>query len=934
MIVHSIRASSFMKYEELDIDDLPKTGTICIRGDNEAGKTTIGEAIAFALFGRTTRIAAEDPTPVINWDADTARVAVQFEARGESYVVEREVDRSGRQAAKLSHLAGGNGGAPALVAETPAAVDEEIRAILGFGFEEFRYSFYLAQKELDLVRNRRSDNSRGVVHSMVGITALERTIDAARTELDDLAERERTLDRDLAVAKAVQGTLDLDPGERKALEADAETAGEKVRESHDRLEECRREAELVRTAVAARNEALTQWDKLHRAVLLRRHREAMGGGRRTLSQQRVTLVEAERAARAQAEDAEARLRASRDKVEKLRELAVKLTELEGNVALYRSELERDLRETASPEAKSDRTFLPSTKAEMVSVAQTRRDEFGRQKGRAKLGGIIALLLAIASGAAAWFLPQLLGREPDAAIGLDLSAWGRDIAVGIMHLRGLLGVVAALFLISAISFLMKAARFGRMQLETATNLVEVERELGAAKGKHEAARSFSIDRLSGIGAAIGAIGNAELTERFSGIESRFGELLSADQGASSLLESEQKAEASAREEAEEAGPRAADLGRLLRTADKELERLGGIDEAAASAASPNAKDTEDVAGLERRVDAVITVINQARFELEALKTGKDDADPDAKALAEQINATLGKFFGALGDESRKHRFLEASSLGDLADGHLPGTTGAGGTGAGGGGSLEALRAAVENERASLLEALGEEGDLWTRIGALDDEAANLKDALFVAEAKRSQAQAKIAAIASQVTRTADLLEKCEAVERELAPVKHDVAVRRALIELLGDTIGAMKRNLGPNLARYVARVLPRITEGRYRRVEITEDLDVKVFSGDRNEYIGLIDLSFGTTDQILLSMRLGLAHALAAAKGHDDKQFLFFDEPVASFDRERAKSCLEMLREHDDRFTQVFVITHQPDLPAELFNKVIEVEAGATRLEVR
>ena len=49
---------------------------IALVGENEAGKSTIGEAIAFSIFGRTIRTEDTDPTQAIHWDADECRTAI------------------------------------------------------------------------------------------------------------------------------------------------------------------------------------------------------------------------------------------------------------------------------------------------------------------------------------------------------------------------------------------------------------------------------------------------------------------------------------------------------------------------------------------------------------------------------------------------------------------------------------------------------------------------------------------------------------------------------------------------------------------------------------------------------------------------------------------------------------------------------------------
>ena len=56
MLIKSLEAHNFRKYEVLTVNDLPEYGLIAISGLNESGKSSIGEAIFFALFGRIFNI--------------------------------------------------------------------------------------------------------------------------------------------------------------------------------------------------------------------------------------------------------------------------------------------------------------------------------------------------------------------------------------------------------------------------------------------------------------------------------------------------------------------------------------------------------------------------------------------------------------------------------------------------------------------------------------------------------------------------------------------------------------------------------------------------------------------------------------------------------------------------------------------------------------
>ena len=52
-----------------------------------------------------------------------------------------------------------------------------------------------------------------------------------------------------------------------------------------------------------------------------------------------------------------------------------------------------------------------------------------------------------------------------------------------------------------------------------------------------------------------------------------------------------------------------------------------------------------------------------------------------------------------------------------------------------------------------------------------------------------------------------------------------------------------------------------TGGRYRRARVDHDLDIRVFSPDRGDFVRLIELSLGTADQVLLD-RLSASAVLA------------------------------------------------------------------------
>src|SRR6267378_182704 len=159
---------------------------------------------------------------------------------------------------------------------------------------------------------------------------------------------------------------------------------------------------------------------------------------------------------------------------------------------------------------------------------------------------------------------------------------------------------------------------------------------------------------------------------------------------------------------------------------------------------------------------------------------------------------------------------------------------------------------------------------------------------------------------------------------------DCAVVKMSIKGLEQTSESLRNRVKPQVERYMGLILPVITSGRYKAVELDEDYTVRVFDPEAGEFKPKEVFSGGTEDQLLLAMRLAFALALIPqAKGHNP-EFLFLDEPLGSSDRVRREGILALLhQELAQNFKQIFLISHVGDLEAEA-DTIIQMDNGAIR----
>jgi exonuclease SbcC len=107
MILTSLRAENVLKYERLALDLLPPQGVVAISGYNESGKSSIGETICFALFGRTFSLDPEHIRKIIRWGETRCNVVVTFRLGSEHLRLTRLLDSDGNHSARLARVGGG-----------------------------------------------------------------------------------------------------------------------------------------------------------------------------------------------------------------------------------------------------------------------------------------------------------------------------------------------------------------------------------------------------------------------------------------------------------------------------------------------------------------------------------------------------------------------------------------------------------------------------------------------------------------------------------------------------------------------------------------------------------------------------------------------------------------------------------------------------------
>ncbi len=142
---------------------------------------------------------------------------------------------------------------------------------------------------------------------------------------------------------------------------------------------------------------------------------------------------------------------------------------------------------------------------------------------------------------------------------------------------------------------------------------------------------------------------------------------------------------------------------------------------------------------------------------------------------------------------------------------------------------------------------------------------------------------------------------------------------------------------PHLGEVASELLATVTEGKYDRLEFTEDYGIEVYDGEDDRF-PLNQYSGGERDVIALCARLALSQVIGG-QATTPIQFMVLDEVFGSLDLDRRRNLMEMLQrlmEENQAFQQLFVISHVDDVKAgAMFDevwRVVEAADGVSQLE--
>lgn len=921
-----VELENFKQYSGVHRLEPGENAIVAVVGHNGAGKTTLFEAIEWCLYN-PSRIRNDSLIPRQHGGKPRVRVVLEDPGTGIVYEVERSLKGSSTQAEIYRQ----DQPESPIVQGTRQVTEYVSRELIGLSHTAFVSTFFTRQKELSFFGDMGATQRREQVGRLLGLE----TIRVAQKQIGERRTRKQAEARVKREQFEEQSQgIDFD-AERSRL--DAEIVAQQAARDGARIEESQCRASTA-TATAARETAQRRFAE-HARLMHRRQR--IDGDRLRLEEQR------DRAER----DLEAIAHAERE-IETHRHLAADEPALREAIAGHDRE-QRKADEERRLRTERERLITERPAVERALTMELARRSTGDAGSRSRAQSLASVLDQELARIAAIDLDRLDQQHKQAERLAELQ---RTIQKDTASLDSLIAHAAKLeaereaLLVGGTPaerlHLLQVER-GRLQEEAAALTSDADQTARRARQLHALAEQL---RTSDLGERCPTCARpfreGEAAETIEALAEQI-RILEAEVASKRATASERSNEADELRSRESVLLKEIEqlhelLGRLERGAEMIRDRqqtLREIEDAFRQALQAAGRTSVPSDGEITRLAAAYSeaaAICAQRADLEVAR------DRILRSLAEEARidadiAALGTI--AYDPEAHRRDYAAWEQARDAAA------------------RIEELsrrvaerperESAREQSRIGLEELDREQCAVDREIAALAYDPSELDEANRVeAEAlDRERAATEAAHAAEQRLRDAKRSRQdLDALEARLQTLNDEARSAEVEATLLQRAYGEFARfeqfvalRVTPALGQIASELLEKATDGKYDRLEFTEDYGIEIYDGEYDRF-PLAQFSGGERDIIALCARLALSQVIGG-KATTPIEFMVLDEVFGSLDLDRRRNLMDMLQrlvEESRAFRQLFVISHVDDVrAASMFDEVWRVSEsvdGISQLE--
>lgn len=919
----SLEIFNFKRYEHERLD-FPLQGRFLIKGKNEAGKSSIFEAIIFALFGRPVYINGKEN--LINFSQDKAKVILNLDLEDKEIYIERTLKRNSSQECLLKIHGKKNPERIPVVIRRVNDVNERIEKELGLDYMTLLNTCFVEQKNIGRLENSDKATRQKIIISLFNLEFLTDLSKKAKEEKEILEEKLLLgeIIKEACSAKKRYPILseELSRIKQERIEIEAIERAKKIKEEKENINIIEKEIEKFSRIVEEYKEKveflrkiLDELNKLEKALDLQKRLldkiETKEKIESKINEDSNKIIEIPKLLK-EIENLKHYINVKK-RLEKLKRIKNDLNKIEEEVEkllrLSNNILERE------QEIKKIEIFSKELK-EIEKILQVKKLEEEKENLEKILGKF-----------------REVNNYRDEIEKINKILRGYFIKIGITSFFSIIFLIISfsinilfiplslLSLVISLLFFLKRNKIKEQKIKLNTRKEDLEKEVKNIK-EEEIERKFEeIDK---------EIKKIIVDENLK--EKGVNELISLKAKKEKEIENLTALEKIISKEKEEFDRKLINLGfktisELEQFKNKKINQWENIFSRILALDIYPSKNLENLNREESKLEERVETLKNLSLEVERNKKEVLQLENEIKKIQGEIEylsntflekptqeykEKLDKIVKGLKEEKIEEKFDYYRKILEQKNGEK--------------------RAKIENLEKFIKEFQSNYPEKnWEEISEKEIDY-KLKENLERREREISEELSRLRFIMERYEKS--IGKKIEDLdpdkeEENLKKMEKDKIKMYYAQQILEGTAKKILDTVSPRTLAYMQKILPILTMDRYHVVHLdSETFKLKVYDNITNKYYDKDILSGGTQDQFSLALRLAFAIANLPQDKGTNPGFIFLDEPLGSFDEERAQALIELLTQGEiaEHFDQIFVITHVL-LKEEFFDYCIHIEDG-------
>ncbi len=212
MILHRLVAENFKVFGERIELEFPEKGRIGIFGPNESGKTTLFQAIEYALYGLKKGPGIEEQREnLVTWGKSETKLELEFSSAEKRYRMARRFGVQSGHSARLVPVIDGNEDKRNEITSI-TAIEAMVEQLTGMDRDSFAKLIYMRQKDLDALKDLVKSQREQLLNKVMGIDLFDKASDKVKAD-----------------ASSEKAVLDQKRSELERVKANKEEYDEKMR---------------------------------------------------------------------------------------------------------------------------------------------------------------------------------------------------------------------------------------------------------------------------------------------------------------------------------------------------------------------------------------------------------------------------------------------------------------------------------------------------------------------------------------------------------------------------------------------------------------------------------------------------------------------------------------------------------------------------------